>query len=60
VAETFGGDANGAPHPPDPSAHRQKFTGKYANRLITGDIGHKLPRETPQAFAQAVIDVDVY
>lgn len=55
---TLEGDANGAPHPPDPSAYRQKFTGKYANRIITGGIGHNLPQEAPQAFAQAVIDVD--
>jgi pimeloyl-ACP methyl ester carboxylesterase len=55
---TLEGDANGAPHPPAPSAYRQKFTGKYANRIITGGIGHNLPQEAPQAFAQAVIDVD--
>jgi pimeloyl-ACP methyl ester carboxylesterase len=55
---TLEGDANGAPHPADPSAYRQKFTGKYANRIITGGIGHNLPQEAPQAFAQAVIDVD--
>ena len=40
------------------SAYRQKFTGKYEYRLITGGIGHNLPQEAPQAFAQAVIDVD--
>jgi pimeloyl-ACP methyl ester carboxylesterase len=55
---TLEGDANGAPHPADPSAYRQKFTGKYDNRIITGGIGHNLPQEAPQAFAQAVIDVD--
>ena len=55
---TLEGDANGAPHPLDPSAYRQKFVGKYASRIITGGIGHNLPQEAPQAFAQAVIDVD--
>jgi pimeloyl-ACP methyl ester carboxylesterase len=55
---TLEGDANGAPHPADPAAYRQKFTGKYGNRIITGGIGHNLPQEAPQAFAQAVIDVD--
>jgi pimeloyl-ACP methyl ester carboxylesterase len=54
---TLEGDANGAPHP-DPSAYAKKFTGKYAHRTITGGIGHNLPQEAPQAFAQAVIDVD--
>ena len=55
---TLEGDANGAPRPADPAAYRQKFIGKYANRIITGGIGHNLPQEAPQAFAQAVIDVD--
>ncbi|MFM0093036.1 alpha/beta hydrolase [Paraburkholderia sediminicola] len=54
---TMEGDANGAPHPP-PSAYAAKFTGKYEHRTITGGIGHNLPQEAPQAFAQAVIDVD--
>jgi pimeloyl-ACP methyl ester carboxylesterase len=54
---TLEGDANGAPHP-EPSAYAGKFSGKYAHRLITDGIGHNLPQEAPQAFAQAVIDVD--
>jgi pimeloyl-ACP methyl ester carboxylesterase len=54
---TLEGDANGAPHP-EPSAYAKKFSGKYEHRLITGGIGHNLPQEAPQAFAQAVIDVD--
>ncbi len=57
---TLEGDANGAPHPADPAVYRQKFTGKYASRIIPGGIGHNLPQEAPQAFAQAVIDVDGY
>jgi pimeloyl-ACP methyl ester carboxylesterase len=56
---TLEGDANDAPHP-DPIAYAKKFSGKYAHRLITGGIGHNLPQEAPQAFAQAVIDVDGY
>jgi pimeloyl-ACP methyl ester carboxylesterase len=54
---TLEGDANGAPHP-DPSSYAKKFPGKYAHRLVTGGIGHNLPQEAPQAFAQAVVDVD--
>jgi pimeloyl-ACP methyl ester carboxylesterase len=53
---TLEGDANGAPHP-DPSAYAQKFSGPYEHRNITGGIGHNLPQEAPQAFAQAVVDV---
>ncbi|MDH6234934.1 pimeloyl-ACP methyl ester carboxylesterase [Mesorhizobium soli] len=54
---TMEGDANGAPHP-EASSYADKFTGKYEHRLITGGIGHNLPQEAPQAFAQAVIDAD--
>jgi pimeloyl-ACP methyl ester carboxylesterase len=53
---TMEGDANGAPHP-EPAAYRGKFTGKYSHRLITGGIGHNLPQEAPQAFAEAIVDV---
>ncbi len=53
---TLEGDANGAPHL-DPSAYAKKFTGKYEHRTITGGIGHNLPQEAPQAFAEAIIDV---
>ena len=54
---TLEGDANGAPHP-DPASYAKRFAGRYAHRLITGGIGHNLPQEAPQAFAQAIIDVD--
>jgi len=54
---TLEGDANGAPHAP-PEAYRQKFSGKYTHRTIEGGVGHNLPQEAPQAFAQAVVDVD--
>jgi pimeloyl-ACP methyl ester carboxylesterase len=53
---TMEGDANGAPHL-EPSAYAKKFSGKYEHRLIKGGIGHNLPQEAPQAFAQAVVDV---
>jgi pimeloyl-ACP methyl ester carboxylesterase len=56
---TLEGDANGAPHP-EPSSYAKKFSGRYSHRLITGGVGHNLPQEAPQAFAQAVIDVDGY
>ena len=53
---TMEGDANGAPHL-DPSAYAKKFSGRYAHRTITGGIGHNLPQEAPQAFAEAVVEV---
>jgi pimeloyl-ACP methyl ester carboxylesterase len=58
-AITMEGDSNGAAHPPS-TAYRNKFSGKYDYRLITGGVGHNIPQEAPQAFAQAVIDVDAY
>jgi pimeloyl-ACP methyl ester carboxylesterase len=56
---TLQGDADGAPRP-DPSSYAKKFAGKYSHRLIKGGIGHNLPQEAPQAFAQAVVDVDSF
>ena len=53
---TMEGDSNGAPHP-NPSAYAAKFTGKYKHRQLGAPIGHNLPQEAPEAFAQAVIDV---
>ena len=56
---TLEGDANGAPHP-EPSAYAAKFSEKYEHRTITGGVGHNLPQEAPQAFADAVLAVDAF
>jgi pimeloyl-ACP methyl ester carboxylesterase len=53
---TLEGDANGAPHL-DPSSYAKKFSGKYQHRTINGGVGHNLPQEAPQAFAEAIVDV---
>jgi pimeloyl-ACP methyl ester carboxylesterase len=53
---TIEGDANGALHP-EPESYAKKFVGKYEHRNLKGGIGHNLPQEAPQAFAQAVVDV---
>ena len=53
---TLEGDANGAPHP-EPDSYARKFSGKYAHRTTEGGVGHNLPQEAPQAFAQAILDV---
>jgi pimeloyl-ACP methyl ester carboxylesterase len=58
-AITLEGDANGAPHL-DPGAYAKKFTGRYSHRTIEGGVGHNLPQEAPQAFADAIIEVDRY
>ena len=56
---TLEGDANGAPHP-DPSAYAAKFSGKYVHQTISGGVGHNLPQEAPEAFVDAVMQVDSY
>jgi hypothetical protein len=53
---TMEGDANGAPHP-EPSSYAKKFSGRYEHRNVTGGIGHNLPQEAPQAFAEAIVKV---
>jgi pimeloyl-ACP methyl ester carboxylesterase len=53
---TLEGDANGAPHP-EPDSYTAKFAGPYSHRTIGGGIGHNLPQEAPDAFADAVLEV---
>ena len=55
-AITLEGDANGAPHP-EPDAYAARFAGSYSHRTIGGGIGHNLPQEAPEAFADAVLEV---
>jgi pimeloyl-ACP methyl ester carboxylesterase len=51
---TIGSDFDGANI--TGAAYRKQFSGKYAHRILRG-IGHDVPQEAPQAFAQAVVDV---
>jgi pimeloyl-ACP methyl ester carboxylesterase len=53
---TLEGDANGAPHP-EPDAYAAKFSGTYSHRMIEGGVGHNLPQEAPDAFADAICEV---
>lgn len=52
---TLEGDGNGAPHP-KPANYAAKFSGKYKHYTLTGGIGHNLPQESPQAFADAIVE----
>jgi pimeloyl-ACP methyl ester carboxylesterase len=52
---TIGSDFDGAAASGE--TYRDKFSGKYLHRTLNG-IGHNVPQEAPQVFAQAVIDVD--
>jgi pimeloyl-ACP methyl ester carboxylesterase len=53
IASDFDGPAKSG------AGYRNKFSGKYAHRILNG-IGHNVPQEAPQAFAQAIIDVNGY
>jgi hypothetical protein len=55
-AITLEGDRNGAPHP-EPAAYATKFVGLYEHRTIDGGIGHNLPQEAPEAFAEAILGI---
>jgi pimeloyl-ACP methyl ester carboxylesterase len=54
---TLDGDSDGVAPATDGKAYAGKFTGKYAHRIIKG-AGHNLPQEAPQAFADAIIELN--
>jgi hypothetical protein len=56
---TLESDANGAPHP-ESHAYAKKFTGWYSHRVVNGGVGHNLPQEAPNEFANAIMEVDSY
>ena len=56
-AITIASDFDGAAA--DGHAYARQFSGAYSHRILK-DIGHNVPQEAPQAFAQAVVDVDRY
>lgn len=58
-AITLDGDADGVAPATDGTAYAKKFSGKRTHKIIKG-AGHNLPQEAPQAFADAVIEVDSY
>jgi pimeloyl-ACP methyl ester carboxylesterase len=56
---TLDGDSDGVAPATDGTSYAMKFSGKRTHRIIKG-IGHNLPQEAPQAFAEAVVEVDGY
>lgn len=58
-AITLDGDADGVAPASDGAAYAAKFSGKRTHRIVKG-VGHNLPQEAPQAFADAVVEVDGY
>jgi pimeloyl-ACP methyl ester carboxylesterase len=53
-AITIGSDFDGANA--DGRLYADKFSGPYSHRVLDG-IGHNVPQEAPQAFADAVLEV---
>jgi pimeloyl-ACP methyl ester carboxylesterase len=51
IASDFDGPAA------DGTSYARKFSGKHSHKIFQG-IGHNVPQEAPQAFAEAVIEVD--
>jgi pimeloyl-ACP methyl ester carboxylesterase len=51
---TIGSDFDGTAK--DGAAYSGKFTGKYHHKVLNG-IGHNVPQEAPEEFAQAVLEV---
>jgi len=54
---TISSDFDGAAA--DGKAYANKFKGKYSHKILKG-IGHNVPQEDPQSFANAIIEVDGY
>ena len=52
---TMEGEANAALHP-EPDSNAKKVVGEHERRNLEGGIGHNLPQEAPQAFAEATVD----
>jgi pimeloyl-ACP methyl ester carboxylesterase len=50
------GEDNGVLSPDGSKNHQPFFTGSYERRVIAG-VGHNLPQEAPQEFAQAVLSL---
>ena len=47
-----------APRTRTPAAYARNSRASTSTGTITGGIGHNLPQEAPQAFAEAVVDVN--
>lgn len=55
-AITFDGADDGVRPPATPAQHARRFSGPRAHRVVPG-VGHNLPQEAPQAFADAVLEL---
>lgn len=53
---TFDGEDDGVRPASDASAHGHRFTGPRSHRTVPG-VGHNMPQEVPQVFADAVLEL---
>jgi pimeloyl-ACP methyl ester carboxylesterase len=53
---TFDGIDDGVRPPADAAAHAHQFSGPRSHRLVPG-VGHNMPQEVPQVFANAVLEL---
>ena len=56
---TLEGDADGVSPPGGRQTNSQRFTGRHQNRVVP-NAGHNLPQEAPEAFADAVLDINAW
>ncbi|WP_343713565.1 alpha/beta hydrolase, partial [Inquilinus sp.] len=54
---TLDGDADGVMAPGGTAHHASRFTARHEHRMVGPGIGHNLPQEAPEAFAEAVLTV---
>ena len=55
---TFDGADDGVRPPATPEAHGHRFSGPRSHRVVPG-VGHNMPQEVPQVFADAVLELIV-
>ncbi len=53
---TFDGADDGVRPPADATEHGGRFSASRSHRLVAG-VGHNMPQETPQVFADAVLEL---
>jgi pimeloyl-ACP methyl ester carboxylesterase len=53
---TFDGADDGVRTPSNPEASARRFSGMRSHRVVPG-VGHNMPQEVPQIFAQAVLEL---
>jgi pimeloyl-ACP methyl ester carboxylesterase len=53
---TFDGADDGVRGPSTPEASAKRFTGVRSHRVVPG-VGHNMPQEVPEVFAQAVLEL---